>query len=55
MAPDDIELGVRELQLKVAVNRVKDVRYLDWAGFIHNNWLPVPPHSWLVDEADLDA
>ena len=52
---DDIVLGVGELQLKVVMNRVEDVRYPDRARLSHGDWSPVPPHPRLVDEAEVDA
>lgn len=52
---DDVVLGMRESRIKVVVNRVKDVCYPDVAPLAYGDRIPVPPHPWLVDEANIDA
>ena len=55
MRLDDIVLFVRESYLKVAMNRVEDVRYPDGAGLSHGDWFPIPPRPRLVNEVKVDA
>lgn len=55
MRLDHAVLVAGELDMEVVVNRVEDVCYPDRTTFSYSDWLPVPPHPWLSEEAEVDA